>query len=155
MMELKIEIDMNQIDYNKINEAILSKIDEDFIRNLIVARYSTDEQIEKSVKKILTEEIGKYLFETDWIGKSDVVSKANTIANSYIKETVGELIQKIIDEIGPDGMNRLIVDMLPNVLWEYIRNVIYNKEHENHTRAITDSRNEIFNILRSRGYHNI
>ena len=155
MMELKIEIDMNQIDYNKINEAILSKIDEDFIRNLIVARYSTDEQIEKSVKKILTEEIGKYLFETDWIGKSDVVSKANTIANSYIKETVGELIQKIIDEIGPDGMSRLIVDMLPKVLWEYISNVIYNKEHQTHTWAIADSRNEIFNILRSRGYHNI
>lgn len=151
MMELKIEIDMNQIDYNKINEAILSKIDEDFIRNLIVARYSTDEQIEKSVKKILTEEIGKYLFETDWIGKSDVVSKANTIANSYIKETVVELIQKIIDEIGPDGMSRLIVDMLPKVLWEYIRNVIYNKEHETRTRAIADSQNEIFNILRSRG----
>lgn len=154
-MELKIEIDMNQIDYNKINEAILSKIDEDFIRNLIVARYSTDNQIEKSVKEILTEEIGKYLFETDWIGKSDVVSKANTIANSYIKEIVGELIQKIIDGIGPDDMNRLIVDLLPKVLWEYINNVIRNKENEIHDWAISDAQMYIFNILRSRGYHNI
>lgn len=154
-MELKIEIDMNQIDYNKINEAILSKIDEDFIRNLIVARYSTDNQIEKSVKEILTEEIGKYLFETDWIGKSDVVSKANTIANSYFKEIVEELIQKIIDDIGPDDMNRLIVDILPKVLWDYIFTVIHNKDKDIYNWTISDARNSIFNILRSRGYHNI
>ena len=156
-MELKIDIDTSQIDYAKINEAILSKIDDNFIRKLITTSYSSNETIESEVKDILTTEIAQYLSDGNckWISNPNIESKTKHLSNEYLTERVKEMVQKVLNDIGQDNIEKIIVDMLPTIVWKFVFDRFTNNAYEMQTMTIERARADIFNILRGRGYPNI
>lgn len=139
-MELKIDIDMNKIDYDAINNEILKKIKELDLPNTYNIDYKIREVINESVKKNADDYIG-----TTWGGNLDYNSKnnINQLAKDIIRERLSIEINKLFDEMTGEELNEMIrnavsstlINMITNSFTSSISNIINASYIQNENRT--------------------
>lgn len=154
-MELKIDIDMNKIDYNAINKQIQEKVKELDIS----ARYEIDNKIESRVSKYVDEDISSYIHQ-NWYysdklsdnAKSSITKLATDKINDKVTGVVAEIFEKMTDE----ELDEIIVDLVPKIMCDVIANRFqsymsdYQARCTNTMTQIADQK--VRDVLRRTGY---
>ena len=153
-MEVKIQLDHDQIDYNKINEKILEKIEE-LTYDDIVKRYSiNDDQIERIVLSKLNNELSGYLIRNNW-SSDQGITKIREVSVGYLQSNLHPMINKVLKEIGDEKILEIILAYLPNIIWNYMTDKMesYNLNQTAKDSMINATFNNLKSILESRGIH--
>ena len=112
-MEIKIDLDMNQIDYDAINKQIQEKIAEMNLADNYNFKYKIESRINKEVEQCVSE-----FFRTRCWGDLNDSSRRemNDMLYNKAHELIDPHIVDIISQIPEDEMNKIITDLIPKVL---------------------------------------
>lgn len=112
-MEIKIDLDMNKIDYETINKKLVEKIADMDLYAKYNFKYTIDSKIDEEVKQCVTE----FLRTRRW-GDFNNSSKEEmrNVLYGKIKELIEPHVNNIIAQIPEEEMNKIIIDLIPKVL---------------------------------------
>lgn len=112
-MEIKIDLDMNQIDYDAINKQIVEKITDMDLTTNYNFKYKIENKINEEVEQCVTE-----FFRTRRWGDLNNSSKEemNRILYGKVRELIEPHVDNIILQIPEEEMNKIIVGLIPKVL---------------------------------------
>lgn len=120
-MEIKIDIDMNKIDYDAINEEILKKVKEmDISEN-----YRIDDTIRQRVVEVVNTDARDYI-ERTW-GYNTGIADGNKLSNrardnitelakNEIKERIAIVINDLFDKIPKEELDKMIAGLIPQII---------------------------------------
>lgn len=147
-IQLTIEIDPDKIDYQKITEKILEKIEtaniEDIINETVLDKLFKElyqEKLSDTMRKCFNELeiIDKYGYATNKF-KNQVVN----FRDDYVKETISAKIKEYVDCIDEDSIKEAIIKMAPNVLYsvlvDHCNNSIHLSYENMRIRAFEDAK---------------
>lgn len=146
-MEIKIDLDMNQIDYDAINKQIQEKIATLDIDDM----YDVNKKIDNKISNYIENEIGyhynKYLAR--YFGES-TSPEGRDLIESMSKEEIEKRTKKVIDDVFENDYNeeklrelmfKFLPDIFATLLFEKMRSAVFSSEH--------NYRNEAYNMVRS------
>lgn len=146
-MEIKIDLDMNQIDYDAINKQIQEKIAALDIDDM----YDVNKKIDNKISNYIENEIGyhynKYLAR--YFGEN-TSPEGRELIESMSKEEIEKRTKKVIDDVFSNDYNeeklrelmfKFLPDIFSTLLFEKMRSALFSSEH--------NYRNETYNMVRS------
>ena len=145
-MEIKIDLDMNQIDYDAINKQIQEKIAALDIKDMYNVETKIDNTISNYVKNEVDYCYNKYL-DGYW---SDDTSDGRKLIENISKEEIERRTKKIIDAVfendySEEKLRELMFKFLPDIfttlLFRKMDSALFNKEH--------DYQSQMYNMTRS------
>ena len=148
-MEIKIDLDMNKIDYDVINKQIKEKIAALDIKDMYNIESKIDNTISDYVKSEVNCSYNKYLDGYFW-GRNSETSEGKKLIENISKEEIEKRTKKVIDDVfekdyNEETLRELMIKFLPDVfatlLFKKMETALFNKEH--------DYRNETYNMVRS------
>ena len=120
-MEIKIDIDMDKIDYDAINEEILKKVKEMDISE----KYQIDDKIRSRVNEVVNTDARDYI-ERNWgyntgIADGDKLSNRardniTELAKNEIKERITIVINDLFDKIPKEELDKMIAGLIPQII---------------------------------------
>lgn len=112
-MEIRIDLDMNRIDYEAINKQIQEKIEDMNLRDA----YRIDSKIREKIDEEVEREVRTHLRSGYWSGLNSQ-SKDDIRAEIYknISELIKPHVENIFNEIPQEELTSIISDLLPKVL---------------------------------------
>lgn len=118
-MEIKIDLDMNQIDYDAINKQIQEKIAEMYLATSYNFKYKIENKIDKEVEQCVTD-----FFRIRRWGELNSSSKEEMTRILYNKaqNLIEPHVANIIEEIPEEEMYKIIADLIPKVLVDLLTN---------------------------------
>lgn len=142
-MEIKIDLDMNQIDYDAINKQIQEKISALDIKDM----YNVETKINSKISNLIEDEVdityNKYIKKSFW--DDGTTDNGRKLIEDIIKTEIEKCANKVIEEIGEEKLRELMFEFLPDVfstlLFEKMRSALFSSEH--------NYRNETYNMVRS------
>ena len=147
-MEIKIDLDMNQIDYEAINKQIQEKIAALDIKDI----YRIDSKIENKISDLIKEEVdysyNKYLER--YYGTSYETGDGRDLIQRVTKEEVTNKVKDIVDDIflndyNEETLRKMMIEFLPDIftsiLFKRMDSALFSKEH--------DYQNQMYNMVRS------
>ena len=152
-IQLTIEIDPDKIDYQKITEKILERIETGNLKDIISETEIFEKMLNILYKDKLYDIMHKY-FVTDLriIDSYDRVTTEfkNQVINfrdDYIKEIISDKVKEYVDCIDEDSIKEAIMKMAPNVLYsvlvDHCVNSVNMAYNDMRTRAFEDAKNLI------------
>lgn len=147
-MEIKIDLDMNKIDYDAINKQIQEKIASLDIKDM----YRIESKIEDKISDFIKEEVdysyNKYLDR--YYGNSYETGDGRDLIQSITKEEIKNKVKDIIEDIfssdyDKETLRKMMIEFLPDIftsiLFKRMDSVLFSKEH--------DYQNQMYNMVRS------
>ena len=121
-MRVEVDIDLNNIDYEAINEQIKKKLDETDLDRIYRINSYCEDYVEEEVKN----RVNKYLTDGySYSGLSDSVKNdIKTQVTSIIRETVKEKMNKVFEQMGDEEFDKMIADILPGIIVDLIYDLI-------------------------------
>ena len=136
-MEIKIDLDMNQIDYDAINKQIQEKIAALDVKDM----YRIDSKIENKISDLIKEEVdysyNKYLDR--YYGTSYETGEGRDLIQSITKEEIKNKTKDIVDDIFSNDYNeetlrKMMIEFLPDIftsiLFKRMDSALFSKEHD-------------------------
>lgn len=148
-MEIKIDLDMNQIDYDAINTQIQQKIaDMDLEQS-----YQISAKIHRSIREQVENEVNDYLKYGTWGGLNDKSElEIRDEIHSNIKKLIRPHVDNIFNQIPQEELHNIISNLIPKVLMDLLisdmKSILTNYYYsaEENTMRICEER--IQNMLR-------
>lgn len=142
-MEIKIDLDMNQIDYDAINKQIQEKIAALDIKDM----YNVETKINSKISNLIADEVdityNKYIKKSFW--DDGATDDGRKLIEDVIKTEIESCANRVIKEIGEENLRELMFKFLPDIfstlLFEKMRSALFSSEH--------NYRNETYNMVRS------
>lgn len=142
-MEIKIDLDMNQIDYDAINKQIQEKIAALDIKDM----YNVETKINSKISNLIKDEVdimyNKYIKKSFW--DDGTTDDGRKLIEDVIKTEIESCANRVIKEIGEENLRELMFKFLPDIfstlLFEKMRSALFSSEH--------NYRNETYNMVRS------
>ena len=153
-VEVRIQLDHSQINYTEITNKILEQI-ENLTYDDIVKRYSIDDgKIEQMVLSKLNNELSNYLIKNTWSTNTGI-TKIDEVSKEYLQSKLYPMIDKILEEIGSEKIINIIVNIIPYVLLMNLNNKIidYTVTEEIEKVALNQTFENLKNILETRGIY--
>lgn len=147
-MEIKIDLDMNQIDYDAINKQIQEKIAELNIKDMYDINAKIDSKISNYIENEIVYYYNKYLARH--FGEEGTSPEGRNLIECISKEEIEKRTQKVIDDIFTNDYNeeklrelmfKVLPDIFSTLLFEKMRCALFSSEH--------NYRNETYNMVRS------
>ena len=120
-MEIKIDIDMNKIDYDAINEEILKKVKEMDISE----KYQIDDKIRSRVNEVVNTDARDYI-ERTWgyntgIANGDKLSNKardniTELAKNKIEERIAVVINDLFEKLPREELDKMIAGLIPQII---------------------------------------
>ena len=112
-MEMRINLDMNNIDYDAINKQIQEKIAEMDLTKSYDFKYRIDSKIDQEISDL----VAYHLKSSKWGNLTERSKKEinDTIYNE-IRKLVEPEIDAIFSKIPEEELNKIISDLIPKVL---------------------------------------
>ena len=148
-MEIKINLDMNQIDYDAINKQIQEKIAALDVKDMYNVETKIDNTISDYIKSEINCSYNKYLDSYFW-GRNSETSEGKKLIENISKEEIERRTKNIIDDIfenayDEEKLRELMLKFLPDIfttlLFRKMENALFSKEH--------DYQNQMYNMTRS------
>lgn len=153
-MEIKIDIDMDKINYNAINEKLLEKINDGFIEEAMRRFYLKDDEIKDLIQNKVLSAANEYI-DRGYYYTSAPSRYAKEIAIKVLTDRLNKEIDSILDEIGKDTLRKTIVDAVPsavlNALCKRIDQNLYQLIDSAEYKIKEDMRVELYNRLSQKG----
>ena len=147
-MEIKINLDMNQIDYDAINKQIQEKIAALDIKDM----YQVESKIENKISDFIKEEVdyayNKYLDR--YYGISYETGDGRDLIQRVTKEEVTNKVKDIVDDIflndyNEETLRNMMIEFLPDIftsiLFKRMDSALFSKEY--------DYQNQMHNMVKS------
>ena len=147
-MEIKINLDMNQIDYDAINKQIQEKIAALDIKDM----YQVESKIENKISDFIKEEVdyayNKYLDR--YYGTSYETGDGRDLIQRVTKEEVTNKVKDIVYDIflndyNEETLRKMMIEFLPDIftsiLFKRMDSALFSKEY--------DYQNQMYNMVRS------
>lgn len=142
-MEIKIDLDMNKIDYDAINKQIQEKIASLDIKDM----YNVETRIDNKISNLIDNEVdityNKYIKKSFW--DDGTTDNGRKLIEDIIKTEIEKCANKVIEEIGEEQLREIMFEYLPDVfatlLFEKMRSALFSSEH--------NYRSETYNMVRS------
>lgn len=142
-MEIKIDLDMNKIDYDAINKQIQEKIAALDIKDM----YNVETRIDNKISNLIDNEVdiayNKYIKKSFW--DDGTTDNGIKLIEDIIKTEIEKCANKVIEEIGEEQLREIMFEYLPDVfatlLFEKMRSALFSSEH--------NYRSETYNMVRS------
>lgn len=148
-MEIKIDLDMNQIDYDAINKQIQEKIAALDVKDMYNVETKIDNTISDYIKSEINCSYNKYLDSYFW-GRNSETSEGKKLIENISKEEIERRTKNIIDDIFENAydeeklrelMFKFLPDIFTTLLFRKMENALFSKEH--------DYQNQMYNMTRS------
>lgn len=146
-MEIKIDLDMNQIDYDAINKQIQEKIAALDIKDM----YNVETRIDNKISNLIDNEVdityNKYIKKSFWDdGTTDNGRKLiENIIKTEIEKCANKVIYNIFTEYNEEALRETMLKIMPDVfssiLFQRMESALFSKEY--------DYYNNIQNMVRS------
>lgn len=156
-MEIKIDIDMNKIDYEAINEEILKKVKEMDISE----KYQINEKIKNRVSEAVNREAKDYI-DTTWSYNSDnelsssAKSHITELAKEEIKEKISVVVNDLFEKLPREELDKMVAGLVPQIIVSMIadqlKNVMQNYYYGAMGTMNQIAEEKIQNILNGRCY---
>lgn len=153
-MEIKIDLDMNRIDYDAINAKILEKINDNFVEDTMRRFYLKDDDIKELIQNRVLSAANEYIDRGHFYSKSPSET-AKQVAKEELKRRLNEEIDKILNEIGEDTLRKIIIEAIPEaVLYTLCGDInknIYERMINTADGIMNSMRSEIYGQLSRKG----
>ena len=153
-MEIKIDLDMNRIDYNAINAKILEKINDNFVEETMRRFYLRDDDIKELIQNRVLSAANEYI-DRGYYYSNSPSETARRVAREELKRRLNEEIDKILNEIGEDTLRKIIIETIPEAvlytLCEDINKNIYERLNGYADGIMNSMRSEIYGRLSQKG----
>lgn len=160
-MEIKIDIDMNKIDYDAINEEILRKVKEMDISQ----KYQIDDKIRSRVNEVVNTDARDYI-ERTWgyntgIANGDKLSNnakshITELAKEEIKEKISVVVNDLFEKLPREELDKMVAGLVPqiivNMIADQLKNVMQNYYYGAMGTMNQIAEEKIQNILNGRCY---
>ena len=160
-MEIKIDIDMDKIDYNAINEEILAKIKEMDISE----KYQIDNIIRSRVNEAVNTDARNYIertwgYNTDIADGDKLSSNAKNhiteLAKTEIKERLSIVVNDLFEKLPREQLDKMVAELIPQIIVSLIadnlKDVIQNYYYGAMGTMNQIAETKIQDILSGRGY---
>ena len=146
-MEIKIDLDMNQIDYDAINKQIQEKIAALDIKDMYNIETKIDNKISNLVKDEVNISYNKYIQKSFW--DDGTTDNGKQFVEGMIKAEITKLANQVIDNIFTEyneeelreTMLKIMPDVFSSILFQRMESALFSKEY--------DYYNNIQNMVRS------
>lgn len=155
-MELKIELDMSKIDYDKINKKILEKVNLLSISEVLQTYFYDKDVIRNEMKELIKEACGSYLEQGSYFGSGDEPyrKEIKNIAREIIQNDVKEKLKPVLHSIEQNGLEEIIMEFLPavltNILYERMYSGVIGAEQKQYYNNQANTQALIENALQAR-----
>ena len=146
IMEIKIDLDLNKIDYDAINKQIVEKIaDMDLAANF---KYKIENRINEEVELCVSD-----FFRTRRWGELNFSSQKDMQDMLYDKarELINPHVTNIISQVSDEEFNKIIADLIPKVLVDlltsHLKSVLYSYYDQSSETIINEATNRIRSCL--------
>ena len=118
-MEIKIDIDINKIDYDAINKQISEKIAE----MDLAANYNFKYKIENRIDEEVANTVSEFFRAYRWGTLTDSVrSDMKDMVFTMVRQIINPHVENLIAQIPQEEMNNIIIDLIPRVLVDIMSN---------------------------------
>lgn len=149
-IQLTIDIDPDKIDYQKITEKILERIETADLKDII----SETEIFEKLLKIIYKDKLYDimhkcFVNDLEIIDNNDYITtkfknQVVDFRNNHIKEIISDKVKEYVDCIDEDSIKEAIMTIAPNVLYsvlvDHCNNSVNCAYNDMRTRAFEDAK---------------
>ena len=148
-MEIKIDLDMNQIDYDAINRQVQEKIAEmDLEQSYIIST-----KINSEIREQVENEVTRHLKYGAWSGlNSDSQRDIKDEIFKNIRELLKPHVEDIFNQIPEEELHSIISDLLPKVLMDLLsssmRDMLSNYYYNSENRMMQYCEERIYDVLR-------
>lgn len=153
-MEIKIDLDMDRIDYNAINAKILEKINDNFVEETMRRFYLKDDDIKELIQNRVLSAANEYI-DRGYYYSNSPSETARRVAKEELKRRLNEEIDKILNEIGEDTLRKIIIETIPEAvlytLCEDINKNIYERLSGYADGIMNSMRSEIYEKMSQKG----
>ena len=161
-MKVEVDVDLNKIDYDKIEAAVMKRIEGDELGNILNLEYYTKEKMQavtdRNINAKLDEAITRYT-------NASPDKKLDDIINETIREAIKEVcmgrIKEVIEEMGGDEKikeitHQCIGNMFATVLYEHMQSIAFassvNYAERQSERCRNDAKEMIENAFYQSGH---
>ena len=157
-MEIKIDIDMNKIDYDAINEEILKKVKEMDSSQ----KYQIDDKIRSRVSEVVNTDARDYI-ERTWGYNTGIAELSNNarnniteLAKAEIKEKISVVVNDLFEKLPREELDKMVAGLVPQIIVSMIadqlKDVIQNYYYGAMGTMNQIAEEKIQNILSGRRY---
>lgn len=157
-MKLEIELDLDNIDYDAINQQIVEKISALDIKDIYELDRKIDNKVYVLVSRAVEDAYGEYL--SRYCGDTHVTDKGKQVVNSVINNEIKARSKQVIEDIFSDEYNEkvlrdIVIKMLPNVLiyvlFERLRTDVWVSEIDYQQMVHSMIKSEIDSMINNLG----
>ena len=135
-MEIKIDLDMNQIDYDAINKQIQEKIAALDIKDMYNVESKIDSKISNLVKDEVNVSYNKYIQKSFW--DDGTTDDGRKLVENMIKAEITKLANQVIDNIFTEyneealreTMLKIMPDVFSSILFQRMESALFSKEYD-------------------------
>ena len=131
-MEIKIDIDMNKIDYESINKQIKEKLSQASVDDVFKRYYIMEDDITQHIERILRNGSEQYIVNRGWCDSNEVKKYISNEAHQIITKMIEPVCEEMINQMPKEDMQNLIVEIFPSIfcdiLYKKIENTIYGAD---------------------------
>lgn len=147
-MEIKIDLDLNKIDYDAINKQIVEKIAEMDLAENYNFKYKIENRINEEVEQCVTD-----FFRTRRWGELNTSTKdeMNRMLYNKVQSLINPHVANIISQVPDEEFNKIIADLIPKVLVDlltsHLKSVLYSYYDQSSETIINEAANRIRSCL--------
>lgn len=153
-MEIKIDIDMDKIDYESINNQIKEKLSRASVDDIFKRYYVTETDIIQQIENILREGSEHYIVNQGWCESDETKKYISDEAHQIITKMIEPVCEEMINQMSKEDMQNLIVEIFPSIfcdiLYKKIESVIYRADGREKMNMQSVMRSIVDQAFRSR-----
>ena len=153
-MEIKIDIDMNKIDYESITKEIREKISQASVDDIFKRYYTTEDDIRQYIENILRDGSERYIVNRGWCDSNEAKKYISNEAHQIIEKMIEPVCEEMINQMSKEDMQNLIVEIFPSVfcdiLYKKIEHTIYGADNKEKMNMQSVMRSIVDQAFRSR-----
>lgn len=149
-MEVKVDLDVTKIDYDKINEQIISKINEMDVNDIINKNW----EIKSLCKDHIIQKIRNHT-ESELFNDYRLNEMLRTQAREDIRTEVHKRVDEYLNSLSDEDISKIVSELVPYILVDIIKESLNNSLVRglaiNNDIQITNCRNLIQQAFSSHG----
>lgn len=144
-MEIKIDIDMNKIDYESINKQIREKLSQASVDDIFKRYYVMEDDIRKSIENLIRDGSENYIVNRGWCDSYEAKQYISNEAHKIITKMIEPVCEEMVNQMSKEDMQNLIVDIFPSIFCD----ILYKKISHTIYGADGKERMDTQNVMRS------
>lgn len=152
-MKVEVDVDLNRINYDKIEEAVMKRIDSEDLSKILELGYCTKERIEAITKRNIDEKLDKAITRyTNASPDKELDEIINATIKDVIKEVCMDRIKAVIEQIGGEEKieeitHSLLGDMFAAAFYDHMQQIVFSASATYGERQSERCRNEAKDMI--------